>query len=306
MHKDHFPFAMALSSCHMSMTLLCCNLLYWIRPSLFPAMSKTSGQRHRLLRWFVPLGFLFALGLVCSNRAYLYCDVAFLQFMKEANVAVVFGLGSIVGLQECTRSRLFALAWILFGACMAVRGEVHFIWLGFLVQGLSQLGECGKAVLGEWIMRGSSLKLDPLTYNMFMSPICLSMLLVMTGLTWEHEMAVRFKEWWPLLVPNACLAFMLNVIVAMVIKECSAITFVLAGLVKDMFIVLGSVLLFGELVVHQQFFGFAVCLMGISFWSYMKINPDSPLVRSLQITLGEAGEAQKSELKQLLARKAEP
>jgi len=304
MHKDRFPYAMALTTCHMTTTLICCNLLYWVKPSLYPAMKTTEGQRIRLLRWFVPLGFLFALGLACSNKAYQFCDVSFLQFMKEANIAIVFGLGSILGLQECTRSRLFVLAWILLGASMAVRGEVHFVWLGFLVQACSQVGECGKTVLGEWMMRGT-LKLDPLTYTMFMAPICLSILIVMTGLTWEHEIATRFQEWWHVLLPNACLAFCLNVIVAVVIKECSAITFILTGLVKDILIVLGSVFFLGEVVVRQQLLGFAFCLGGIAFWSHMRIDPDSSLVKGLQVKLGELGQGEKGEMKQLLARKAE-
>lgn len=303
MHKDRFPFALALTTFHMSMTFFFCNVLYWVRPSLYPAMAKTEGHRLRLLRWFVPLGCLFAIGLVCSNKAYLYCNVAFLQFMKESNVALVFGLGSLLGLQQCTRTRLFVIAWILFGAGYAVHGEVNFLWIGFVIQLLSQFGECGKAVLGEWIMSGSSLKLDPLTYTMFMSPICLSVLLVGTVLTWQHEILVQFQEWWPVLIPNACLAFTLNIVVAVLIKECSAITFILSGLVKDMFIVLASTFFFGELVVRQQMVGFALCLGGIFFWSLMRIDPNSPLVTSLQKILGETTQAEKGELEKLLARK---
>merc|ERR1719253_1896265 len=139
---------------------------------------------------------------------------------------------------------------------------------------------------------------------MFMSPICLSILLVMSGLTWEHEIYVRMKEYWQLLLPNACLAFLLNLMVAIVIKECSAITFMLTGLVKDMIIVLASMFFFGELVVRQQLYGFVICLGGIVFWSYMRLYPDSHLVRGFQVTLGEVQEAdEKSELHQLLARK---
>lgn len=303
MHKDRFPFAMALTTCHMSMTLFWSYLLYWIAPSLYSAMPRTEGRRPELLRWFVPLGCLFALGLACSNKAYLYCNVAFLQFMKEANVALVFGLGVFVGIQECSRSKLFILAWILLGAFMAVHGQVEFVWVGFLVQALSQLGECGKTVLGEKIMQG--LKLDPMTYTMFMSPICLSILIVMTGATWEHEVFARLKVWWPVLLPNACLAFLLNVTVAVIIKECSAITFILSGLVKDMVIVLASVYLFNETVVRQQLMGFAICLAGIVLWSHMRVHPHSALVRSVQIGLGEIRQSEKAELSQLLEKKSQ-
>lgn len=301
MHKDRFPYAVALSACHMAMTLFWSIFLFWMKPSMYSAMPQTEGRRTSLLRWFLPLGWLFAIGLIGSNKAYQYCNVAFLQFMKEANVVVVFALGSLIGLQQCTRSRFVVLVWILFGACMAIRGEVQFVWFGFVVQTISQLGECGKTVLGEWIMRESSLKLDPLTYTMFMSPVCLSILVVMTALTWEHEITVRLAQWWHLLLPNACLAFLLNVMVAMIIKECNAVSFMLIGLVKDMVIVLASVLLFGELVVREQLYGFAVCLGGILFWSYMRIEPKSPIVRAFQIALGEINHP--DEKTELLARK---
>lgn len=302
MHKDRFPFAMALSTGHMFMTFFCSNVLYQFKPSLFPAMEKTEGQRLKMLRWFVPLGCLFAIGLSCSNRAYLYCTVPFLQFMKESNVAVVFVLAVFAGLQQCTRSRIFVLAWIMIGAAMAVHGEVHFVFVGFSIQALSQLGECGKTVLGEWIMT-DGFKLDPLTYTMFMSPICSCILLLFTCLTWEHEIAVQFSVWWPVLLPNALVAFALNVICATVIKECSGITFMLTGLVKDMVIVIGCMLMFGDVVVRQQFLGFAVCLGGIGFWSLIRSQPDSPLVKNLQVALGEVPPGDKGEKLQLLARK---
>jgi len=52
-----------------------------------------------LLKYILPLGFLFALALYCSNRAYLYSSVAFLQFCKEGNVALIFAMSCLLGLQ---------------------------------------------------------------------------------------------------------------------------------------------------------------------------------------------------------------
>jgi len=301
MHKDRFPFALALTTFHMITTSVLCSILYCIKPSLYPTMAKTEGKRLTLLRWFIPLGLLISIGLSCSNKAYSFCTVAFLQMMKESNVAVVFGLAALAGLQQCTRSKLFVLAWILLGAFLAVRGEVHFVWIGFLIQIASQFGECGKTVLAEWIMN-DGCKLDPLTFTMFQAPICLSILLVMTGLTWDHQVATQLKVWWPVLLPNACLAFSLNVMAAVVIKEYSAVTFMLIGLLKDMIIVCGCAVFLGELVVWQQFMGFAICLGGVAFWSLMRIDPSSSHVKNLQDALGEPAHAEKSELKQLLAK----
>jgi len=287
MHRDRFPYALPLTALHMITTFTLCGFLYLVKPSFFPGMEKTVGRRLQLLRWFMPLGFLFAIALYCSNRAYMYCTVAFLQFMKECNVALVFALSCMVGLNICTRTRIFILMWVMIGASIAVVGEVHFVWFGFLIQALSQVGECGKNVLGEWIMRGSELKLDSLTYTMFMAPPCLFVLLIGVAFTWHGEIWTRLQEWWPVLIPNACMAWVLNIAVALVIKECSAVTFVLAGLVKDMAIVGASVLVFGEVVLLQQVIGFGICLGGIFVWSQLRTGPDSKLVQGLMGMFGE-------------------
>lgn len=305
MHQDRFPFALPLTTFHMLMTFVLVNCFYLLKPSMFPAMEKTEGQRYQLLRWFVPLGCLFALGLFCSNKAYYFCTVAFLQFMKEANVAVVFTLACFFGLQQSTRSRLFVLCWILFGAFAAVKGEVHFSRIGFFIQALSQMGECGRTVFADWIMRGSSLKLDPLTFTMFLSPVCLCILLLTTILTWHHEIATRAWELWPMLLPNACLAFLLNVLIAVIIKDMNAVTFMLCGLIKDIVIVMASVWFLGEFVNYQQLMGFGICLGGIAAWSHLARNPDSVFAHGLKSALGELQQAENGEMKKLLERKAQ-
>merc|ERR1719197_2362357 len=105
---------------------------------------------------------------------------------------------------------------------MAVQGEVRFVLVGFLFQAISQLAECSKNVMGEWLLNGSDVKLDPLTYTMFMAPVCFAVLLIGNIFAWDPEIIPRMIEWWPYLLPNAALAFCLNVSVALLIKECSA------------------------------------------------------------------------------------
>lgn len=273
--KTRFPHAMVLTTFHMFSTTLLANLLYLVAPSWFPAMEETRGKRLQLIKYFIPLGILFAVGLFCSNQAYLWCSAAFLQFMKEANIVLVFVLSCLVGLNAFSRPKMLNIAWIIVGASLAVAGEVHFALVGFVFQLISQLGECSKNVLGDWIMNGSSFKLDPLTYTMFMAPVCLVVLCIGSAVTWQPTIMPDIAKFWPLLIPNACLAFLLNVTIAVLIKRCSAMAFILAGIVKDVVIVLVSAGMFHESVVRQQYIGFVVCLSGVFFWSLTRIMPDS-------------------------------
>eukprot|EP00413_Alexandrium_margalefii_P029875 CAMPEP_0204578114 /NCGR_PEP_ID=MMETSP0661-20131031/42738_1 /ASSEMBLY_ACC=CAM_ASM_000606 /TAXON_ID=109239 /ORGANISM="Alexandrium margalefi, Strain AMGDE01CS-322" /LENGTH=352 /DNA_ID=CAMNT_0051587015 /DNA_START=57 /DNA_END=1115 /DNA_ORIENTATION=+ len=299
MRKDHFPHALALSACHMLVCSVLCTSLYVVRPSMFPGMETSKGQRLGLMKWFVPIGLCFAVMLFGSNQAYVYCSVTFLQFMKEANVMLVFVFSCFVGLQSFTRLRCLVIAWVIFGATLTVSGEVHFKWIGFIFQGVSQLAEVTRMIMGEFVLTGR--KMDPLTYNMFLAPICLAVLIVANAAHWSPGTLEDFAEWWPLILGNACLAFCLNILVATVIKECSAVGFVLTGLIKDIVIVIFSAVAFHEHVTRKQAEAFIITIFGVFFWSYMKIYPDASLVRMLERLLCMQHEAP-SEKKALLPK----
>merc|ERR1719323_992733 len=114
--------------------------------------------------------------------------------------------------------------------------------------------------------------------------------------TWDAGIVPAFFKQWPLLVANASVAFALNVLVAAVIKETSAVGFVLTGLMKDIMIVVLSCILFGEPITRIQVMAFAMTLGGVGFWSLLKLSPRSAPVRLLEraLCMGDAEEDEKS------------
>merc|ERR1712039_1024159 len=140
---------------------------------------------------------------------------------------------------------------------MCVSGEIHFAFVGFLSQGISQMAECARAVAAELVLNGE-LKLDPLTYTMLVSPVCLGVLLIGSAITWKPSVATDFAQMWPFLIPNSCLAFVLNVWIAMVIKETSAVGFILTGICKDIFLVVFSAVVFHDTIMPTQWLFFCV------------------------------------------------
>uniref|UniRef100_A0A7S2GN07 Sugar phosphate transporter domain-containing protein n=1 Tax=Alexandrium andersonii TaxID=327968 RepID=A0A7S2GN07_9DINO len=294
--KNHFPHSLMMSACQMFVCSFLCSVLYLVRPSMFPGMESSKGQRLSLLKWFVPIAVCFAIMLFGSNQAYLYCSVTFLQFMKEANAMIVFCFSCIVGLQSFTRLRCLVIVWVIVGAALTVSGEVHFAWAGFILQGVSQLAECARMVMGEIVLSGK--KLDPLTYNLFLAPLCFIVLVIANAAHWSHHTWADFAVKWPLILGNSCLAFCLNVMVAVVIKECSAVGFVLTGLTKDIFIVLFSAIFFHETVTSKQAYAFIIMILGVFFWSYMKLYPSSMPVRAIErlLCVPQASDGEKAPL----------
>merc|ERR550514_29620 len=119
-----------------------------------------------------------------------------------------------------------------------------------------------------------------------MAPVCLVILIFGNIMVWDPKIVQATIQWSPYLLVNSCLAFALNVTVAMLIKECSAVGFILAGLVKDIFIVSVSAMAFGDIITFQQMVGFTLTLAGIFTWSYIKIAPESPFVVTFAQILG--------------------
>jgi drug/metabolite transporter (DMT)-like permease len=286
MSKERFPFATQLTSLHMMTSFVCGLLVYLIRPSLYPTMQKAWGDKTRVLKYFLPISVLFCASVVLSNIAYIYCDVAFLQFMKQANIAGVFYLSCLAGSQICDRMKVFTLTTITIGCCIAVHGELHFVLIGFLIQATSQVNEVAKIVLQEWILSGSELKLDPLTFLIFMSPCCMFFLGFANILSWNDRIAPQFMVWWPYLLANACTAFILNLLGATLIKHLSALAFNLTGVIKDIFIILLSCYVFHTKVEPQQVVGFSLATSGIFFWAFMKNKPSHSAVVGMASLLG--------------------
>eukprot|EP00418_Pyrodinium_bahamense_P071563 CAMPEP_0179084804 /NCGR_PEP_ID=MMETSP0796-20121207/38371_1 /TAXON_ID=73915 /ORGANISM="Pyrodinium bahamense, Strain pbaha01" /LENGTH=347 /DNA_ID=CAMNT_0020782231 /DNA_START=33 /DNA_END=1076 /DNA_ORIENTATION=- len=283
MQEDHFPFAMALSCFHMIVSSVLCVVLYLGKPSMFPAMESTKGQRLALMRWFFPISVCFAVMLFGSNKAYIYCSVTMLQFMKEANVMLVFLISCVVGLQSINRLRVVLIIWVIASATVSVSGDIRFSLTGILFQATSQVAECSRVVLGELILKGFNL--DPLTYMIFVAPTSFAILFVATLCNWSPQIWLAFLQWWPLLLLNAGVAFILNLLVVTIIKEISAVGFTLTGLTKDIVIVVLSCIIFGEPITMVQWSAFGATLLGVGFWSLLKISPSSLPVQMLERAL---------------------
>merc|ERR1740138_1453409 len=277
---------MQLTCCHMIGSIMLALIFYMIAPSMFPGMERTRGNRLQVYRWLVPIGILFAVMLYGSNKAYLYCSVAFLQFMKEANVVLVFTFSALAGLQVFNRQRIFVIAWVILGSSLCVHGELNFVFIGFMLQGVSQLAECARAVVAELVLTGSEFKLDPLSYTFFMAPVCLVVLIIGNIITWDSSVITDLAVWWPYLIPNACMAFCLNVMIAQVIKETSAVGFIITGVVKDIALVVFSSVVFHDSITMKQWLSFSVTLSGVFFWSFMKVFPDHPVVKHFETMVG--------------------
>jgi len=287
MHDDRFPYAVTLVMLHMGFAAVLSCVLFFCCPSLYPSFTdparKVQITARLMLTCILPITILFSAQLTLSNMAYLHSSVAFLQMMKEANLVLVYVLSLFVALETFKLRSVIILVFIIAATTMTIVGELKFSMTGFLVQGSSQLFECSKIVLQALLLSevAGGKKLDAMSYVLVVTPLCFIELFgagfILYYIVPEHSFAgvwPHLVNWWPYLCLNCCIAFALNVVIALFIKHSSAVGFILAGIVKDVVIVSVGCAMFHEHVSALQTVGFIMQLIGILVWSLVKTFPD--------------------------------
>jgi hypothetical protein len=260
---------MVVSFCLSFFVFALAQLCGWGK-SLCPGVAVVSEAPGGFIRKLIPLSIFFAASICCSNQAYVYCSVPFLQMCKEMNIVMVY-LGTLMfGMEKFNMSTFGLLFCVLVGCCMSIHGEMKFSAIGFTYQIVSQVAEVMKILIQQMVLQG--FKIDPLTMVLVMSPLCLCSLSVVVFFFWEPGIVVAAQANWQHLLLNGCNAFALNVCVAIVLRFASGVSFVLAGVVKDVAIVVAATYFFGASIGYSQGIGFFIAVAGVGCHSFVKMT----------------------------------
>jgi hypothetical protein len=175
------------------------------------------------------------------------------------------------------------LLFIVGATALTIHGEMNFSCTGFAIQGTSIICESMKLTLQSYALSVTGKRLDAFTYVTLVAPLVILVLSVLVsilcclgqGVPKALQMPTlgEVLEYKWLLVASGCLAFGMNVSHAAFIKQSSAITFILTGvLLKDVLIVGAGAAFMGAQLSSMQVLGFSMQLLGILAWSLLKLD----------------------------------
>jgi len=281
-----FPFPVALGLLHAVFCSTMCGILYLAKPGLFPALSdpnkNAAVKDGSVIKAVLPLACFASAQIILSNQAYLFTDVAFLQMMKECNVVGVYFMSVIFALEVFQWRHLQLIVLILFATWLTVIGELNFSMIAFALQAGNFFMESLKITLQGVMLSSKGQSLDALSYVLLMMP---PSAVILAGITASFHFLLPNQQFvlmpatsdWinmkGFLLANACLAFVLNVSIALFIKYSSPMAFALAAIFKDGSIVLVGVLFMGKKTTATQLCGFALQVSLVLTWSLMKVFP---------------------------------
>lgn len=165
------------------------------------------------VRTIIPIAVFFSASLVCSNFAYIYLSVPFIQMLNAANPAAVLIVSWLWRVADPSLSTLLNMLLIVAGAALASLGEIQFSLVGFLFQVGGIVFGAIRLVMIQVLVSRKGLRMDPLVGLYYFGPACAVMNLAVALLIElpRFKMADLAEAGFGLLFLNAMVAFVLNI-----------------------------------------------------------------------------------------------
>ncbi|OHF02817.1 triose-phosphate transporter [Colletotrichum orchidophilum] len=276
---DTAGFTVILTFWHLVFSTLATQVLARFT-SLLDGRHKVKMTGRVYLRAIMPIGVLYSGSLVCSNLVYLYLSVSFIQMLKAAAPVAVLFTSWIWGVADPSMTTFYNILLIVAGVGLASFGEIEFSWIGFIFQMGGIIFEAIRLVMIQVLLKGdeNAQKMDPLVSLYYYAPVCAVMNFFVAWFSEFGKFNVEDfnKVGFTMLLLNASVAFALNISSVFLIGKTSGLVMTLTGILKNILLIVVSVLIWHTSITALQFIGYAVALFGLVIystgWDQLKIS----------------------------------
>lgn len=274
-HRYQFNFPKLVTASHFFFSgLVCFSIMYY--NYLMGSKKFAVPSPRSFLTMILPIAIGFSLSVGINNIALMYCTASFAEMIGGASplfvIAICLAEGKVFNLKL-----LMPVLGVLAGVCACASGEVQYSLIGLVLVLLATLLRAYKSHLQHQLMADSvEEKLEPIELLAWMSPPCFGLMIIWAAVTegFAEPMAMLTgKTGLPLTmaialtIVNACV---LNVANNFVIRDLGAVGCLLAGQLKGILVLMGSVALLDEAISVLQIIGY-VAIASSVYW-YNKID----------------------------------
>jgi solute carrier family 35, member C2 len=252
------------------------SLMAWVTSRCVESRNPSSPMpRSIFLEFVLPLGFLNALEIGCSNEALKLLTVSFGTILKGGGPIFTFTWGVILGVEDVSLGVCLALITMAVGIGLASAGEEgDFPWAGFILQLLAScIGGLRWALTHKFL---HSVSVTPLTATLYTSPT-VALFVLPFAVILEGEMMMNSKTGNELLILAtmtlvATLVFLLLVSEYWIVHATSSLALSVAAVFKELLTIVGGVVLLSEYVDTLNIMGFIICQVGILGYLWVRLD----------------------------------
>jgi hypothetical protein len=219
------------------------------------------------VRNVLPIGVLFAVSLGTSNLAAMRLSVSFIQMVKALTPMLTLAISVAMGMERATPSLWAIVSLMCLGVGIASYGEIEFDALGLGLQLASITAEAARLVVTQALLQAHLPKSNPLVSISLFAPASFIFLLPVallnepTAFSALSELSVG-----GVVGLNTLTAFTLNIAVVILVSQTSGLTLTLAGIIKDILLIVASIFLFNSPITYIQVMGYSLALYGLNMY----------------------------------------
>ncbi|KAG2767333.1 hypothetical protein JG687_00004815 [Phytophthora cactorum] len=220
----------------------------------------------------VYFSLIFVSNIITGNWSLGLVSISFNQVMRALVPAVVVVLSMLILGKSYSLKRKLSLLPVAFGVYLACTGDNSCTVLGFIITVVAIIFAGLKAVLSNKFLSGD-LKLHPVDLILHQAPLSAFWCLITMFLTGEVDTIINNWE----VVPSASfwfiltgvISFMLNVTSFMANKVTSPVTLCVCGNMKQVVVIVMSILINHDVITVQKAIGIVVVSIGGATYAYI-------------------------------------
>ncbi|QLI70959.1 uncharacterized protein G6M90_00g066870 [Metarhizium brunneum] len=173
----------------------------------------------------------------------------------------------VAGTANPTLTTVLNILWVVGSVILASTGEIQFSLVGFLCQTGGTVAESIRLIMIQLLLSNDGLKMDPLVGLYYFAPACCLMNILIAlstneaaNISWHVVQDIGAG----LLFLNALIAFMLNIAS---IGQTSGSVMTLSGILKNILLVIVSVMIWHTQITVLQAAGYTSALAGLICYS---------------------------------------
>ncbi|TDH64715.1 hypothetical protein CCR75_002474 [Bremia lactucae] len=226
------------------------------------------GQKQLMIYF----SLIFVSNIITGNWSLGLVSISLNQVMRALVPAIVMVLSMLILGKLYSLKRKLSLLPVACGVYLACTGDNSCTLLGFIITLVAILLAAFKAVLSNKFLNGD-LKLHPVDLILHQAPLSAIWCLVTMFLSGEVETLLQNREVMPLasfwFLVTGMISFMLNVTSFMANKVTSAVTLTVCGNVKQVVVIVMSILINHDVITVQKTIGIAMVSIGGSMYAYI-------------------------------------
>uniref|UniRef100_A0A5B7AHC0 Sugar phosphate transporter domain-containing protein n=1 Tax=Davidia involucrata TaxID=16924 RepID=A0A5B7AHC0_DAVIN len=266
----NFPFPITLTMIHMGFS----GMVAFFLIRVLKVVSPVKMTFEIYATCVIPISAFFASSLWFGNTAYLHISVAFIQMLKALMPVATFIVAVLCSTDKLRWDMFLNMVLVSVGVVISSYGEIHFNIVGTVYQVTGIFAEALRLVLTQVLLQKKGLTLNPVTSLYYIAPCSFMFLFIPWYFLEKPGMEVsqiQFNFW--IFFSNAICALALNFSIFLVIGRTGAVTFRVAGVLKDWILIALSTVVFPEsTITGLNIIGYAIALCGVVTYNYLKVK----------------------------------